>query len=95
MGCVLLNLEVIACSKADGTEHRLWVNGESQVRLNRRADDVLAQVIQTTVIVDDFACLVVIVEGVDGQVAAERVVNQVLAVLLTEVFAIRNTGQPL
>ena len=90
LGCILFDGELIAGCKTHGTEYRLGVNRESQIRLNRRTDDFLADITQTTVIVDNIARFVVIVNGINGQVASIRVVNQILTVSLTKVWTLGN-----
>ena len=44
-GCLLLDGKLIAGSKAHSTEHRLTVDGEGQIRINRCADDFFSQVV--------------------------------------------------
>ena len=46
-------------------------------------------------VVDDVARLEVIVNGIDGEVASKRVVNQILAVSLAEILTLGNTRLPL
>ena len=77
-----VDIEAVAGCKAYGTDECRTVDGEHHVGIVDRTDDVIAQVVQSAVIVDDVARLVVVVDRVDGQVATVGVVEQTFAITL-------------
>ena len=73
-----IDLEAVAGGKAHGAEQCRGVDGEHRVGIVDGADDFVAQVVQTAMIVDDGIVLEVVVDAVDRQVARIGIIEQVL-----------------